>query len=144
MGANESLGVVQRMQEAQRDRDFDAYAELIAEDAVFRMSGVPAGMGGVTTGRQAIVDMISRGPTGGTFEVKQQFADDEHACIVGKITADAFPGNDYLRNADRPYSAYECVVYRIADGKVAESTAFVNWLDPYVQVGLVDPSTLIR
>jgi hypothetical protein len=35
-------------------------------------------------------------------------------------------------------------VYRVADGKVAESTAYVNWLDPYVQVGLVDPSTFIR
>ena len=32
----------------------------------------------------------------------------------------------------------------IADGKVAESTSYVNWLDPYVQVGLVDPSSLLR
>ena len=23
----------------------------------------------------------------------------------------------------------ECTVYRIADGKVAESTAYINWLD---------------
>ena len=23
----------------------------------------------------------------------------------------------------------ECIVYRIADGKVAESTAYINWLD---------------
>ena len=33
-------------------------------------------------------------------------------------------------------------MYRITDGKVAESTAYINWLDPYVQVGLVDLSTL--
>jgi len=23
----------------------------------------------------------------------------------------------------------KCIVYRIADGKVAESTAYINWLD---------------
>jgi len=33
-------------------------------------------------------------------------------------------------------------VYRIVGGKVAASTPYVNWLDPYVQVGLVDLRTL--
>ena len=28
------------------------------------------------------------------------------------------------------------------NGRVAESTAYLNWLDPYVQVGLVDASNL--
>jgi hypothetical protein len=37
-----------------------------------------------------------------------------------------------------PYTTYECLVYRIVDGKVASSTAYINWLDPYVQVGLDD------
>ena len=117
--------------------------ELLAADAVWRMSGVPAGMGGVTTGREAIVDLV-RGGAGGSFTVKQRFADDEHVCVVGKITADQFPGSDYLRGADKPFSAYECIVYRVADGKIAESTAYVNWLDPYVQMGLVDPGALLR
>ncbi len=35
-------------------------------------------------------------------------------------------------------------MYRIAGGKVVESTAYLNWLDPYVQIGLVDASTLTR
>jgi ketosteroid isomerase-like protein len=70
------------------------------------------------------------------------FGDGEHVCVVGKVNAERFPGNDFLRGVDLPYSTYECVVYRIADGKVAESTTYLNWLDPYVQVGLVDPSTL--
>jgi hypothetical protein len=26
--------------------------------------------------------------------------------------------------------------------QVAESTAYINWLDPYVQIGLVDASNL--
>jgi len=143
MGAKENLDVVEQLQQAVRDRDFDRFGELVAEDAVWRMAGVPAGMGGVTTGREAIVDLVSRGTGGGGFEIKQQFGDDEHVCVVGKMRADRFPGNQYLRSADRPFSTYECVVYRIAGGKVAESTAYVNWLDPYVQVGLVDPATLM-
>ena len=32
-----------------------AIGDLLAVDAVFRMAGVPAALGGVTTGRQAIV-----------------------------------------------------------------------------------------
>ena len=31
---------------------------------------------------------------------------------------------------------------RIEGGRVAESTAYINWLDPYIQMGLVDASNL--
>ena len=44
----------------------------------------------------------------------------------------------------RPYSTYECVVYRIANGKVAESTTYISWLDPDVRVGLVDMDARTR
>jgi hypothetical protein len=76
--------------------------------------------------------------------VKQMFGDDEHVCVVGKVTAVSFLGSQHLQGAERPYSTYECIVYRIADGKMAESTAYIDWLDPYVQVGLVDVGTLTR
>jgi hypothetical protein len=33
-------------------------------------------------------------------------------------------------------------VYDIENGRVAGSTTYVNWLDPYVQVGLVDGASL--
>jgi ketosteroid isomerase-like protein len=140
MGQNENLKLIEQLQKAARDRDFDRYGELLSEDAVFRVAGVPAGMGGVVKGRQAVLEQMRGG--GGTFDIKKMFGDDEHVCLVGKVTADRFPGNQYLRAADQPYSTYECIVYRIAGGKVAESTAYLNWLDPYVQVGLVDVSTL--
>jgi hypothetical protein len=52
--------------------------------------------------------------------------------------AERYVGSQYLQGADRPYSTSECIVYRIAGGKVAESTAYINWLDPYLKVGLVD------
>jgi hypothetical protein len=51
-------------------------------------------------------------------------------------------GNRYLRGADHPYTTNGCIVNRIANGRVAESTAYINWLDPYVQLGLVDASNL--
>jgi ketosteroid isomerase-like protein len=142
MGAKQNLELIEEAQRALRSQDYDRYSELLAEDAVSRMAGVPAGMGGVLTGREAIVDQFRRTGGAGTFEVKTMFGDDEHVCVVGKVTAPRFPGNEYLRGADRPYATYECIVYKIAGGKVAEWTTYLNWLDPYVQVGLVDATTL--
>lgn len=144
MGAKENLELVEELRQAARDQDFDRYGSFLAEDAVFRMAGVPGSMGGVTKGRQAVVDQFRQmSGGGGTFEVKETFADDHHVCVVGKLTSSRFPGNQYLRSAERPFSTYECIVYRIADGKVAESTSYVNWLDPYVQTGLVEVRSLM-
>ena len=58
------------------------------------------------------------------------------------MTASRFPGNQFLRGADSSYTTYQCTLYRIVGGKIAETTTYVNWLDPYVQTGIVDPSTL--
>ena len=137
------MELIEQVQQANRDRDYERFGELLAEDAVLRMAGVPAGMGGVTKGKPAIVEQFRAtvGSAGGAFQVKQMFGDDKHVCVVGKVTAPRFPGNEFLKGADRPYATYECIVYRIADGKVAEQTTYLNWLDPYVQVGLVDAST---
>jgi ketosteroid isomerase-like protein len=142
MGAKENLELIDELRQAAGEQDFDRYGSLLTEDAVFRMAGVPGALGGVTRGRQAILEQIRQMSTEGNFEVKEMFGDDRHVCVVGKLSAERFAGNQYLRSADRPYSTYECIIYRIADGKVAESTSYVNWLDPYVQTGLVDVTTL--
>jgi ketosteroid isomerase-like protein len=144
MGAKENLALIAELQQVARDADVDRYGQLIAEDATFRAAGVPAALGGVLSGREAIVEQLRRTAGSSRFEVRQMFGDDEHVCLIGKVTAERFLGSQHLRGAERPYSTYECVVYRIVNGKVAESTAYVNWLDPYVQVGLVDVSTLTR
>lgn len=141
MEAKANLELIEELQRLAAARDFDAYGKLLTDDVTFRMAGVPAALGGLATGREAVIDQF-RQNAGGRFEIKKMFGDDEHVCVIGKVTADRFPGNAYLRSSDRPYSTYECVVYRIADGKVAESTAYINWLDPYVQVGLVDGASL--
>jgi ketosteroid isomerase-like protein len=144
MGAKENLELIEELQQAARDLDFDRYGQLLAEDATFRSAGVPAALGGVLSGREAIVDQLRQTAGASRFEVRQMFGDDKHVCLVGKVTAEYFPGSRHLRGADLPYSTYECVVYRIANGKVAESTVYINWLDPYVQLGLVDLSNLTR
>jgi ketosteroid isomerase-like protein len=141
MEAKANLELIEELQRALREQDFDHYGDLLSEDITVRMAGVPAALGGVTTGRDAVVEQM-RQTTGGQLEVRQMFGDDEHVCVIGKVQAERFPGNAYLRSSDRPYSTFECIVYRIVDGKVAESTAYINWLDPYVQVGLVDAASL--
>jgi len=143
MAAKQNLELVEQLQQAARDQDYDRFGDLLADDAVFRMAGVPAVLGGVTTGRPAIVDQFRANAGGGrTVQIKQMFGDDKNVCVVAKVTAEGWPGNEVLRGTDRPYSTYECVVYRITNGKVAESTTYLNWLDPYVQVGLVDGASL--
>jgi hypothetical protein len=82
-------------------------------------------------------------PGGHCREVKDRFADDEHVCVIGKLNSQ-WSGNDYLRGAEKPFSTYQCMVYRIVDGRVTEVTSSINWLDAYVQVGLVDPSSFLR
>jgi ketosteroid isomerase-like protein len=142
MSAQQNVELIEELYQARRDGDFDRFGALVADDAVFRMAGVPAGLGGVTSGRQAIVDQVRATAGGSKFQIKQLFGDDKNVCVVGKATAEGWPGNEVLRGASRPYSTYECVLYRIADGKVVESTTYLNWLDVYVQVGLVDLATL--
>jgi ketosteroid isomerase-like protein len=142
MGVKKNLKLIKELQRAARDQNFDRYRQLLADDATFRAAGVPASLGGVLVGREAIVDQLRQTAGAGTFEIKQMFGDDKHVCVVGKVTAERYIGSQYLQGADHPYSTYECIVYRIAGGKVAESTAYINWLDPYVQVGLVDVKTL--
>lgn len=142
MGTKDSLELVAQLHQAERDGDWDRYGELLTDDVMIRMAGVPTVMGGVTKGREAAVEQMRANTAAGTFDVKGMFGDDDQVCVVGKMSAERFPGSEFLRGVDRPYSTYECVVYRIADGRVAEWTAYVNWLDPYVQMGLVDPTTL--
>jgi ketosteroid isomerase-like protein len=142
MGVKENLELIEELQLAARHGDFDRYGELLAADATFRAAGVPAGLGGVLVGREAIVDQLRQTAGAARFAIKQMFGDDTHVCVVGKVTAERYVGSQYLQGVDRPYSTYECIVYRIAHGRVAESTAYINWLDPYVQVGLVDLKTL--
>ena len=100
MGAKENLELIEELQQAARDRDFDRYGALLTDDAVFRMAGVPASVGGVTTGRQAVVDQFRATAGDSTFALKQMFGDDKHVCVIGKVAAERFPGNAYLQGAD--------------------------------------------
>jgi ketosteroid isomerase-like protein len=143
MGAKENLAVIEDLRQAAQERDWDRYGCLLAHNAVFRMAGVPRSLGGVTEGRDAVIaQMRQTSAVGGTVETRDIFADDNQVCVISKLTAPRFQGNDSFRAAEKPFSTFQCVVYRIDQGKVTESTNYVNWLDVYTQVGLIDPASL--
>jgi ketosteroid isomerase-like protein len=136
MGAKQNMELIEGHIEAIRARDEATYAADYAEDAVVRMAGVPRSLGGVIAGRDRIMENFQH-QTPGTFEVHQMFGDDAHVCVVAKVT-NTLGGTELLQGSDQPFTTFECVVYRIKDGHIREHTTYLNWLDAYVQAGLVD------
>jgi hypothetical protein len=128
MGAQENIKVIQELMQAWRDRDEKRYSELFTEDAVMRVAGVPRALGGVTQGRQQILANFRQlGPPEGETEVRTIFADDSHVCVVQKISG-PFTGTQYFRGSGKSFTTYEC---------------FMNFLDVYVQAGLVSLDPLL-
>jgi len=125
MGAQENIKVVQELMQAFRNRDEKRYSELLAEDAVIRVAGVPRALGGVTQGREQILaNFRQQAPAGGEVELRSIFADENHVCAVQK------------------FSTYGAVIYELAGGRIREQTVYMNFLDVYVQAGLVPLSSL--
>jgi len=142
MGAQDNIRVVEQLQQAVRDRDEKRYGELYAEDAVIRVAGVPRALGGVTEGREQILANFRQQPApAGEAEMRTIFADDGHVCAVMKLNG-AFNGTQFFRGTGQPFSTYECIVYGLEAGRVREQTVFMNFLDVYVQAGLVPLSSL--
>ena len=142
MGSQENIKVVQEAMQAFRNRDEKRYGELLAEDAVVRVAGVPRALGGVIQGREQILANFRQlGPPPGEAELRSIFADDNHVCAVQKISG-PFSGNQHFRGSDRPFSTYEAIIYELAGGRIREQTVYMNFLDVYVQAGLVPLSSL--
>ena len=142
MGAQENIKVVKELQQAVRDRDEKRYGELLAEDAVIRVAGVPRALGGVTQGRdQILANFRQQNPAAGQVEMRDVFADDNHVCAMMKVSG-PFAGNEHFRGTGNPFSTYECIVYGLDGGRVREQTVYMNFLDVYVQAGLVPLTSL--
>lgn len=142
MGAQDNIKVVQELQQAFRDRDEKRYGELYAEDAVIRVAGVPRALGGVTQGREQILSNFrQQAQPAGQAEVRSIFADDSHVCAVMKVSG-PFSGNQHFRGSGKPFTTYECIVYGLEGGRVRDQTVYMNFLDVYVQAGLVPLSSL--
>ena len=142
MGANENIKVVKELQQAVRERDEKRYSELLAEDAVLRVAGVPRALGGVIEGRdQILANFRQQGAPTGQSELRDVFADDNHVCAMMKVSG-PFAGNQYFRGSGNPFTTYECIVYGVKGGRVREQTVYTNFLDVYVQAGLVPLNSL--
>lgn len=137
-----AVEVVRAFLEAGQNQDVDRQGELLADDVTFRAAGVPRDLGGVNKGKDVILQQMRSNAPGGTFELREIFGDENNVCVVGKVSAERFPGNQFLRGSDRPYTTFECIVFHVEGGKITEETAYINWLDPYVQTGLVNVKDL--
>ncbi len=141
MGSQENIKVVQDLIQANRDRDEARLSQLLTEDAVIRVAGVPRALGGVTQGRdQILANLREQGPAG-QAEVRSIFADDNNVCAVLKVSG-PFTGSQHFRGSDRPFSTYECIVYGLDGGRIKDQTVYMNFLDVYVQAGLVPLNSL--
>ncbi len=141
MGAQENIKVVRDVVQATRDRDETRYVQLFTEDAVIRVAGVPRALGGVSQGREQILANLRQLGPAGQAEIRSIFADDNQVCAVMKVSG-PFTGNQYFKGSERPFSTYECIVYGLEGGRIKEQTVYMNFLDVYVQAGLVPLDSL--
>lgn len=141
MGAQENIRIVQDFIKAFSEGNEAGYGSLLAEDAVLRVAGVPRALGGVAQGREQILQTFRQAGAPGEAEIRTIFADDTHVCAVERVSA-TFNGNRYLRGTGRPYTTYECLVFKIERGRIRELTNYTNFLDVYVQAGLVSLDSL--
>ena len=141
MGSQENIKVVQDLIQANRDRDEARLSQLLTEDAVIRVAGVPRALGGVTQGRDQILANLREQAPAGQAEIRSIFADDNNVCAVLKVSG-PFTGSQHFRGSDRPFSTYECIVYGLDSGRIKDQTVYMNFLDVYVQAGLVPLNSL--
>jgi len=142
MGAQDNIKVVQDYIQASRDGDEARVRDLLAEDAVIRVSGVPRALGGVVQGRDQILQNLrQQGPPAGQGETRTIFADDTHVCAVQRVNA-PFSGTEFFKGNDKPFTTYQCAVFNLNGGRIREQTLYINFLDVYVQAGLVGLDSL--
>ncbi len=141
MGAEENIKVVQEMMAAARDRDEERYLSFFADDVVLRAAGVPRALGGVQGKDQVRENFRNAQPAPEGPVIHNIFADDRHVCLQERVTAN-FNGTRFFKGSGKPYTTYQCIVYEIEGGKIRNSTAYINFLDVYVQAEMIDVGKL--
>jgi ketosteroid isomerase-like protein len=144
MGANEDLELVRTISQAKADEDFDTYRKLLADDAVFRMAGVPDELNGTLRGADAIVGEFRRNKGLSHWTTYHEFAGHGFVCVTGKTTVSEFPGGDHVKGSSKGYETDECVVYSVEDGRVTSITAYINWLHALVQAEVIGIDAFIK
>lgn len=144
MGAQENIKLVEDMRAAARSRDEQRYLSFWADDAISRTAGVPRALGGVIQGKDARRENFRNlPPPNGETRVQTVFADDKHVCLVDRLTG-PFNGNQFFKGSGKPFTTYQCIVYDVEGGRIRSSTLYMNFLDVYVQAGLVNVGQLTK
>ena len=142
MSAAGNIKLMQEMMAAARDRNEDRYLACFADYVVIRAAGVPKALGGVTQGKNQIRENFRNAqPAANPPQVRTIFADEGHVCLEERVSSN-FNGTAFFKGSGKPYTTYQCIVYEIEDNRIKSSTAYINFLDVYVQAGMVDVSTL--
>ena len=143
MGAQENIKAVQNLVKAVQQRDEGQLRELYTEDAVLRVAGVPRALGGVSQGREQILaNLRQQGAPTGEAQVRSIFSDDKNVCAVLKVSG-PFNGTQQFKGTGRPFTSYEAILYGLEGGRIREQTVYMNFLDVYVQAGLVPLNSLV-
>jgi len=142
MSVQENIKAIQSLQEAVQQRDERRLRELYAEDVVVRAAGVPRTLGGVTQGREQVISNLRQNPPEGEAQLRAIFGDESHVCAIMKVSG-PFSGNQNFRGSGKPFSTYGCIVYGLEGGRIREQTMYLNFLDVYVQAGLVPLDSLV-
>ena len=142
MSVQENIRAVQDLQQAVRERDEGQLRKLYAEDVVVRAAGVPRALGGVTQGREQVISNLRQNPPAGEAQLRSIFGDESHVCAIMKVSG-PFSGTEHFRGSGKPFSTYECIVYGLEGGRIREQTMYMNFLDVYVQAGLVPLDSLM-
>lgn len=143
MGRSENIAIVEHLHQLLRDKDWARLRDLLADDAVFHMAGMPPEIGGLLSGPDQIIEGLQQAP-GGSFRIDRIIADDESVCVLGEWNVPEFPGTDFLRGSDHGFIVEECDVYKLKNGKFVEATSYINWLHGFVQMELVNVAELLR
>lgn len=142
MAAQENIRIVRDYMQAVRDRDERRMGDILADHAVVRVAGVPRALGGVVQGREQILQNFrQQPPPQGEADTRTIFADDTHVCAVQRVSA-SFDGSEHFKGTGKPYTTYQAAVYTLAGGRIEEQTLYINFLDVYVQAGVIGLDSL--
>jgi predicted ester cyclase len=117
--------------------DFELFDEHVADDYVGHDPDVPGDVHGpeefreLIAGRQAAMSDIDH-------TIEDLFGEDDRVVVRGRVTAQHTGEMMGIAPTDEEMSVDETFVYRLEDGKVAETWAAVDRLGMLEQIGAVE------
>lgn len=144
MGEDDALKVIEAVEKAMNARDFEAFANLHAEDVSLHAPDTPEPIRGRDAVKEWYGGFVNGFPD---MDVKTErlFAQGEWVCGEYSITGthtEPLPGpggSDPIPPTNKPIQLASATVYRVQGGKVTEVTEYFDQLGFMMQLGLAPP-----